>query len=425
MMKSNFSMIENDGHIPFAKEYSLLASSSFPEWFLKFKRQGFESYLKNYETINPFILNFISGDDFKHPLCDVAPSFDIMLKYPMLDVEAYTIVIVNGRYSSELSSEEELPFSIFSDGILCSLNDDADFLDDKLRCDDNALVALNSAYLSNGIVVDVADNTKLEKPIHIISIVCSDTQKLFVNPRIVVKVGKNSFVDIIESNFSLDEKYFENKVCQFDIGENSFVNHYRYYNVSQNSCMAENNFFNISDYAKFNQAVFIKQMGIFRSFYQFDAEKETKFDSILSVDAKNKENSDISFLIKHNKDDAVSNVSLFATVNDEADVNFMTSVQCANGTSGVDTAQISRILLNSPNAKGRIKPLQDIWSEKVKAYHGAVISGVDKKDLFFLESRGIDTESAKILVLKSCLANILQNIHNEKISDAFYNLIWL
>lgn len=68
MMKSNFSMIENDGHIPFAKEYSLLASSSFPEWFVKFKRQGFESYLKNYETINPFISNFISGDDFKHPL---------------------------------------------------------------------------------------------------------------------------------------------------------------------------------------------------------------------------------------------------------------------------------------------------------------------------------------------------------------------
>lgn len=425
MMKNNFSMVENIKTIPFANGYSLLANGDFPEWFLKFKRRAFETYLKNYDAIDPEVKKFISKDDFVQPRFDIAPSFDVLLKYKMLDVEAYTIILVNGRYCPELSIEEELPFSVFSDGIAYSLTDDKKFLEGQLKCDDNPLLALNSSYLSNGVVVDIESGTKISKPIHIISIVFDDSDKLFVNTRIFVNIGDNVSVDIIESNFSLDEKYFENKVCQFNIGKNSDVRHYKYFDVSKNSCVVENNFCELDNCARFNQVAFAKKMGLFKNYYQYDVAKKSELNSVMAVDANDDMCADVSAIIKHKNDDGISNVSLFATVNDRADVNFTTSVECVNGISGVQTNQISRILLNSMEARGRIKPLQNIWSEKIKAYHGAVVSGVDKKDLFFLESRGFDEKSAKNLILRSCLANILQNIHNEEIYSAFYNLIWL
>ncbi|MCR5506393.1 MAG: SufD family Fe-S cluster assembly protein [bacterium] len=425
MENSNLSMIKNVQDIPFAKGYSIVANTSLPEWFLTFKRNAFDFYLKNYSLVKSGIKDFILGEKFVVAEKNKFPSFDMFLKYPMLEIDAYTVVIVNGRYCSELSSEEDLPFSVFSDGISYSICDDADFLDGKLKCMDNPLVALNSAYLSNGVVIDIASNENIRKPIHIISITCCDDEKIFVNPRIFVNVGENSVVDIVESNLSFDEKYFENRVCQFNIGNNSKVNHYKYFNVSENSLVAENVFVDVKDEAKFNQVSFVKNVGKLDSFLQFEIAEKCDVNSVEAVDAKNKNDVDITALIKHNKNDSLSNVSLYSVVNDEAFVKFMTSVKCANKIEGVDTAQISRILLNSSKADGRIKPFQDIWSEKVKAYHGAVISGVDAKDLFFLESRGIGKDDAKTLILKSCLANILQNIHNEKIYNAFYNLIWL
>ena len=425
MVKNNFSMVENNENIPFTRGYSLLSSNTNAEWLLKFRRQGFESYLKKYNSVDENIRNFISHGVFELPKFDVLPSLDMLLKYPMLDIEAYTIILINGKYCPEFSTEEELPFSVFSDGVSYSLSDDEKFLEDKLKCDDNVFVSLNSAYLSNGVVIDIESGAKISKPIHIISVVCEDRENIFVNPRVFINIGSGVSVDIIESNFSFDEKYFENKVCQFNVGKNSNVNHYKYFSVSENSCVVGNNYFNIDDNAKFNQIVFAKKCGLLKNFYQFDVEENSILKSVASVDANLKQQPDITAFIKHNKDNAFSDVSLFATVNDEANVNFTTSVQCANGIIGVETNQISRIILNSSKARGQIKPQQNIFSEKVKAYHGAVISGINKKDLFFLESRGIDENNAKILILKSCLANILQNIHNEEIYNAFYNLIWL
>ena len=259
----------------------------------------------------------------------------------------------------------------------------------------------------------------------IISIIISDDEKLFINPRVFVNVGKNVSVDIIESNLSFDEKYFENKVCQFVMGSGSTVNSYRYYNISDNSLSVSNDYFDIGNNSKFNQTVFFKKAGIVNSLYEFDVKKNACAVANISLAAKLKENFDMTAVIKHGEDDAESNVSLFATLDDDARVNFTTSVECAKNVKGIDTKQLSRMLFNSPNTYGRIKPLQNISSEKVKAYHGAVMSGILENDLFFLESRGIDKDIAKNLILKSCLCSILQNIYNEKIYDAFYNLIWL
>ena len=425
MMKNNFSSVENKDNIPFSKGYNLVASLSVPEWFLKFKRFGFESYLRKYNSINPDIKKVISENNFEVPKILSLPSLEMLLKYQMIDVEAYTVILVNGRYCSELSIEEELPFSVFSDGISFSLNDDSEFLNGKLKCDDNALVSLNSAYLSNGVIIDIADGEKLLKPIHIISIVISDDENIFINPRVFVRVGKNVSVDIIESNLSFDEKYFENRVCQFVIGSKSVVNDYRYFNVSKNSLLVENNFFDIADDSVLNQVVFSKQSGVFNAYYEYDISQNADVESVMSVVGKNDGKTDIVAKLKHNKDDGKSNVSLFATLDDRAKAFFETSVECVKDIKDVNTKQLSKIILNSVNASGRIKPLQNIASEKVKAFHGAVVSGVSKDDLFFLESRGIKENVARALILKACLANILPNIHNEKIYDAFYNLILL
>ena len=180
MENNNLTMLDNENLVPFTAGYRLVGMENLPQWFLKFRRLGFESYIQNFDFVrlDKKLFEFISSSDFSNSNIEVFPSFDMLLKYPMFDIEAYTVVLVNGKYSAELSSEEELPFSVFSDGIVNSVYEDEKFLDGKLRCDDNVFVSLNSAFLSNGIVIQINDGEKLEKPIHIVSIITSMNEKI-------------------------------------------------------------------------------------------------------------------------------------------------------------------------------------------------------------------------------------------------------
>ncbi len=427
-MNNNFTMIEDNEKIPFTAGYHILSSVDIPQWIVKFRRAGMESYTKNFASFcfNSRIKDFIKDDDFELKPVDVFPSLDSLLKYRLLDIEAYTLVLINGKYSPDLSYEDELPFSVFSDSIDFSLRDDSEFLNQKLVLDDNSFIALNSAYLSDGIVLEIADGEKLSKPIHIISIITTQNEKIFFNPRVFVKVGDNVNVDIIESNLSFDcEKYFENRVSQFVIGKNSVVNDYKITDVSFDSLFVENNIFNLDDNAEFNQVSFNSRFGNYFIKNISYIEKNASFKSFSSFEAKKNSMLDCDCILNHIGDMGESDVRLFSVALDESDVSFKTEVNTKSCLNGVKTSQESRVLLMSDKAKARIKPFQKIASEKVKAFHGAVISGITSAELFFLQTRGISEDNAKLLLMKACLANVLQNIKDVKIYDEFFKLIWL
>ena len=428
MENNNLTMLDNENLIPFTAGYRLVGMENLPQWFLKFRRLGFESYIQNFDFVrlDKKLFDFISSSDFSNSNIEVFPSFDMLLKYPMFDIEAYTVVLVNGKYSAELSSEEELPFSVFSDGIINSVYEDEKFLDGKLRCDDNVFVSLNSAFLSNGIVIQINDGEKLEKPIHIVSIITSMNEKICSFPRVFFKVGNNVKVDVIESLLSFDEEnYFENRVVELFVGKNSDVNYYKFLSVSKNSCIVENSFVNVLEGAHFNQVSFGKNLGIIRlkNIFEIDVGADVKFVS--SFDANRDNDVSVEVDLKHIGERAESDVSLFAVASDKANVSFKTSVECKRQIDKVKTSQNSRILLASNDAVGRIKTFQNIESEGVKAFHGAGVSGISVKDLFFLESRGLGEQDAKNLIFRSCLANILQNIHNNKIFDEYSKFLCL
>ena len=431
MVDSKFTTVQNTENIPFTAGYRLVAVENLPQWIVRFARLGMEGYIKSFDKIreNKKIYDFISSDDFARvgaKSVDVFPSIETLLKYPDFDVESYTLVLINGKYCADLSDEDDLPFSVFSDGIGLSVSDDEEFLKDKLICDANPYVALNSAYFSSGVVIDVGDGEKLCKPIHIISITTTAGDKIFTNPRVFVRLGNDASVDLVESNLSLDdEKYFDNKVVQLSVGKNSVLNHYKFYNVSQKSAVVENNFIDVSAGSRVNEVCFVRRAGIMSVKSQFNIDERAEVKSVSSVNSMVGSDVDVDVLLCHNGENSDSNVCLYSVVSGGAKTFFKTNVDCRPLVCGVNTSQVSRILLADSTAVGRIKPFQTIEAEKVRAFHGAVVSGVSEEDLFFLQSRGIDEGDAKQLIYRSCLANILQNVKDEKFYDEFLRLLWL
>jgi len=86
------------------------------------------------------------------------------------------------------------------------------------------------------------------------------------------------------------------------------------------------------------------------------------------------------------------------------------NVFVAQGTYGVDGFQLNNHLLISENARAESIPGLEILSDEVKCSHGVTLSSIDPDQLFYLQSRGMETESAVQLIkagyIESAVARI-------------------
>ena len=75
-----------------------------------------------------------------------------------------------------------------------------------------------------------------------------------------------------------------------------------------------------------------------------------------------------------------------------------------------NSAQQSRNLLLSPNARVDTKPQLEIFADDVKCAHGATVGQLDADQLFYLKSRGIADTQARNLLTFAFGAEIVHRI---------------
>ncbi|MGD0664410.1 MAG: Fe-S cluster assembly protein SufD [Rhabdochlamydiaceae bacterium] len=81
--------------------------------------------------------------------------------------------------------------------------------------------------------------------------------------------------------------------------------------------------------------------------------------------------------------------------------------------------QLNHNLLLSDAAIANAKPNLEIFADDVKASHGATMSEVDDEQLFYLQSRGISKESARSLLIRGFIQEIIDQIPYASIRDDF------
>ena len=86
-----------------------------------------------------------------------------------------------------------------------------------------------------------------------------------------------------------------------------------------------------------------------------------------------------------------------------------------------DAYQKNRCLLLSPNASVHSMPKLIIETDEVTVAHGASIAPVDPEQLFYLESRGMDPEMARIMLVDGFTAPVLDALPGERLSEKFRN----
>jgi Fe-S cluster assembly protein SufD len=88
------------------------------------------------------------------------------------------------------------------------------------------------------------------------------------------------------------------------------------------------------------------------------------------------------------------------------------------GAQQTDAFQESRNLLLSPEAHADAIPGLEILADDVRCTHAAAIAQVDKEQLFYLTSRGLNDEAAKALIIEGFLESLVERLAEGPVRDS-------
>ena len=99
-------------------------------------------------------------------------------------------------------------------------------------------------------------------------------------------------------------------------------------------------------------------------------------------------------------------------------VDFYGKIIVAQDAQRTEAYQENHNILLSDGAKVDTKPQLEIYADDVKCSHGATIGRLNEDEQFYMRSRGITLEDAKVLQMISFIAPVLENIPDESYRES-------
>ncbi len=95
-------------------------------------------------------------------------------------------------------------------------------------------------------------------------------------------------------------------------------------------------------------------------------------------------------------------------------VDFYGKIVVAPDAQKTEAYQENHNLLLSDDAKVRTRPQLEIYADDVKCSHGATVGKLNEDEQFYMRSRGISLEDARLLQMVSFVSPVLEHIQDEE-----------
>ena len=328
------------------------------------------------------------------------------------------LVFVNGVYSPDLSNTENLPTGLIV-GNLAVLP--GEVVQEYLAQAEGAkevFTALNTAALNDVAVVWVAKNVVVETPIHLLFISVSGEFATISQPRVLVVAESSSQVVLIEeytnhrdTEDTEEEVYFTNGVTEIWVHENAQVTHNRVVREGAAAFHIGKTAVTQARYSRYNCNAVTVGGKISRhnlEILQSGEQTETTLNG-LTVIADN-QLADTHSVLSLNHPHGVSKQLHKCIISDRAHGVFNGKIFVPKLAQLTDASQLNRNLLLSSKSRIDTKPQLEITADNVKCAHGATVSQLEDDEIFYLQSRGIDENNARKLLVNAFATEIINFI---------------
>jgi Fe-S cluster assembly protein SufD len=336
------------------------------------------------------------------------------LESDILPEVSQQLVFVNGVYSPDLSNTENLPSGLIV-GNLDVLS--SEIVGEYLAQAEGAkevFTALNTAALNDVAVVWVGKNVVVEKPIHLLFISVSGESATISQPRVLVVAESNSQVTLIEEYIASSQNegvYFTNSVTEIWVNENAQVSHNRIAREGAAAFHVGKTAVTQARYSRYSCNAVTVGGKISRhnlEILQTGEQTETTLNG-LTVIADN-QLADTHSALSLNHPHGVSKQLHKCIIGDRAHGVFNGKIFVPKLAQLTNASQLNRNLLLSSKSRIDTKPQLEITADNVKCAHGATVSQLEDDQIFYLQSRGIDENNARKLLVNGFAMEVINFI---------------
>jgi Fe-S cluster assembly protein SufD len=367
----------------------------------------------------------ITSTEFKPAAADTTAATEAELAGYLYSDASHRVVVVNGRFSPELSRAANLPPGVRVGSLATAVTEQADivqrFLGQLADVGSRGFIALNTALVADGAYVYIPDGVALETPLHILFVTtAASSTPLMWSPRALIVAGDRSQSRIVETYVGpRGSVYFTNAVTEVFAGEDSIVDHYK---VQQESLDA----FHIGSmhiHATRNSTVSSHSFSL--------GGKLVRNDVIALLDGEGAECTlnglyladgerlvDNHTTIDHAKPHCPSHEIYKGIIGGHARAVFNGKIIVRPDAQKTDAKQTNRALLLSDDASINTKPQLEIFADDVKCTHGAAIGQLDEDAIFYLRARGLTYFEARDMLIHAFAGDILDRIKIEPLKRA-------
>ena len=345
--------------------------------------------------------------------------------------DAPRIVLVNGVLSPTLSDLDRLPAGVSLTRLAETGEADrqalADPIDEESSTDGLPLAALNTATFADAVLLDIAEDATPEEPVHLISI-AADENTAFA-PRLVIRAGKDSFANVIESHVgSGAEVYFSNTVAQVTVAKGARLGHYRVQNEAAGAFHVALTTVEVAEGAVYDNFVLSLGARLARNEIRGTingARVEYRINGAYM--AAGSQHLDNTTFIDHAAAGSRSREVYKGVLAGSSRGVFQGKILVRPDAQQTDGYQMNRAMLMSDRAEIDSKPELEIYADDVRCSHGATVGELEEDHLFYLQARGVDRDTARRLLVAAYIDDAINEIHSEPVREAMKQLAsdWL
>jgi len=336
--------------------------------------------------------------------------------YVIDELDAYRVVFINGAFVAELSDDITVPgiefttFSQANDGQRAIITTHIGNIAETRR---NLFTALNNAAVEEGVLLHVAKNIQLDKPIQIVNIVSQQPQPCTAFSRCLLVLESLAQATVIEQFVSTaqTQNVLLNQTTEIQIGDGAKLNHYRLHTEDESSLHFGGVYVDLNRDSQFESYQIalggkIKRFDVLVNHNQPGSHCEMKGVYL----PKNDQHIDIHSYIEHISANCTTDETYRGIMADRSKAVFNGRIHIHPDAQKSFANLSNKNLLLSNKAQINSKPELEIYADDVKCAHGVTVAQLDDQACFYLQSRGISRPEAEIMLSFAFINELLESI---------------
>ncbi len=332
------------------------------------------------------------------------------------------LVLVDGFFAPTLSDVSALEGGLTIRSLASVLKDDAG-VHDLLASDDagpGAMFALNSALMTDGVVIEIAENVSPARPLHIVHVM-SGRMPAAAYTRSLVRIGARTSATLVESFIDIGDSVAHqvNDALIIAMADDVRLDHVRLMEDNRTTINVSTLKAVVGANAHLN--TFSMTSGGALSRYQMlircagsGGRVDTNGVNLLN----GTQHADTTVFMDHAVQGCPSRENFRAVIDDRGRSVFQGRILVRREAQQTDAKMMTRALLLSDEAEVDNKPELEIFADDVSCGHGATAGALDDSLLFYLRARGLPEKEAQALLIQAFVGEAIETIADDRLRDA-------